>query len=180
MLKTKKKKTKKTEIDSLNEQLTDLDVKLRTALADYQNLKKELEKQHELKTAMVKKSVFSDLIDLFSDIFFAVEQLPKETQEDSNISGVFLILNKYHDLLKNHGVSEILFSEGDDYDAGEAEVLGVVAHPELNHKVAQTIQPGYKIGEVMIKPAKVMIYKVDKKVQKEKESQDSHSSSNNK
>lgn len=146
-------------IEELSTQVSDLDVKLRSALADYQNLKKELEKQHEMQTAIVKKRVFSDLIDIFTDLFFALEQLPQDLQDNPNIHGITHIMSKYQDLLRNHGVTEIVFKEGDDYNSELAEVLGIVNHEEISGKVAQMIQPGYKIGDVMIRPARVMIYK---------------------
>jgi molecular chaperone GrpE len=158
------KRTKgETELESkvtqLSDQVADLDNKLRTALADYQNIRKELEKQQELRESMLKKHVFNDLIDIFSDLFFAMEQLPTELKNDTHIHGLTHIIAKYKDLLRNHGVTEISFAEGDAYDAKYAEVLGVVSHAEFDNKIAQMIQPGYRIGEVLIKPARVMIYK---------------------
>lgn len=148
-----------TTVSVLSDQVVDLDIKLRTALADYQNIRKELEKQQEMREAMIKKHVFNDLIDIFSDLFFAVGQLPENLKKDSHIFGIMNIMAKYKDLLRNHGVTEISFVEGDVYDAKSAEVLGVINHPEMDGKVAQLIQPGFRIGDVLIKPARVMIYK---------------------
>jgi molecular chaperone GrpE (heat shock protein) len=150
-------------VSELSEYTLDLETKLKTALADYQNMRHEIETQQAMQQAMVKKRVFSDLIELFTDIFYAVEQLPTEIKDSSSLQGISLILAKYTDLLKNHGVTEITFAEGDDYDASKAEVLGVLTHNEYDLKVAQTIQPGYRIGEVMIKPARVMIYRKEMK-----------------
>jgi molecular chaperone GrpE (heat shock protein) len=150
-------------VTSLSDQVVDLDTKLKSALADYQNMRREVETQQTLQQAMVKKRVFSDLIELFTDIFYAIEQLPQDLTNNESIKGISLILSKYKDLLKNHGVTEISFQEGDDYDATVAEVLGVVTHTDFDLKVAQTIQPGYRIGEVIIKPARVMIYKKEVK-----------------
>lgn len=163
----KKGNGKQTQVDSeleskvtqLSEQVTDLDTKLRTALADYQNIRKELEKQHELRESILKKHVFNDLIDIFSDLFFAMEQLPAELKQDNHIQGLTHIIAKYKDLMRNHGVTEISFAEGDAYDPKFAEVLGVINHSEFDNKVAQLVQPGYRIGEVLVKPARVMIYK---------------------
>jgi len=149
------------QLELLTEQVTSLDIKLRTALADFQNLRKELEKQHEMRESVIKKHVFNDLIDIFSDLFFAVEQFPEELKKDSHIAGIVNIMAKYKELLKNHGVTEISFLEGADYDPKYAEVLGIVNHKELTNKIAQTIQPGFRIGEILIKPARVMIYKKD-------------------
>ncbi|MFZ6022500.1 MAG: nucleotide exchange factor GrpE [Patescibacteria group bacterium] len=146
-------------VEQLSEQVTDLDTKLKTALADYQNIRKEIEKQQDLRESMLKKHVFNDLIEIFSDLFFAVEQLPTNLKEESHIHGILHIMSKYKDLLKNHGVTEISFEEGSEYEAKHAEVLGIVNHETYDNKVAQTIQPGYRIGDVLIKPARVMIYR---------------------
>lgn len=146
-------------VTQLTDQVTDLDTKLRTALADYQNIRKELEKQQEMQQAMLKKRVFSDLIEIFSDLHFALDQFPVELKENSSVLGILNIIAKYKDLLKSHGVTEISFTEGDIYDANVAEVLGIIPHAEFDNAVAQTIQPGYRIGDVLVKPARVMIYK---------------------
>ncbi len=147
------------QVSQLSEQVSDLDTKLRTALADYQNIRKELEKQQDLRESMLKKHVFSDLIDIFTDLAFAVDQLPESLKTDNHVQGVLNIMMKYKDLLRNHGVTELSFQEGDAYDPKYAEVLGVLSHPEMDGKVAQMVQPGYRIGDVLIKPARVMIYK---------------------
>ena len=152
-----------TQVSTLAEQVSDLDTKLRTALADYQNIRKELETQHGMREAMLKKHVFSDLIDIFTDLFFAVEQLPAELKQDTHVSGIVQIMSKYKDLLKSYGVTEIMFKEGDAYDSHVAEVLGVISHPEFDNKIAQMIQPGYTIGDVLIKLARVMMYKKEQK-----------------
>ncbi len=147
------------QVEALTQQVTDLDVKLRGALADYQNMRREQTQQQELRESMIKKHVFADLIEIFSDLFYAVDQLEPEMRKDSHMEGIVQIMMKYKDLLKNHGVTEITFNEGDEYDAQVAEVLGIVSHTEMDNKVAQLIQPGYKIGEVLIKPARVMMYR---------------------
>lgn len=147
------------QVSQLSEQITDLDAKLRTALADYQNIRKEVEAQQALRESMVKKHVFGDLIELFTDLFFAVEQMPRELQENAHVHGVVHIMEKYKNILKAHGVTEISYKEGDAYDSKNAEVLGIVNHAEMDGVIAQLIQPGYRIGEVLVKSAKVMIYK---------------------
>lgn len=151
------------QVAQLSAQITDLDSKLRTALADYQNIRKEVESQQTLREAMVKKHVFGDLIDLFTDLFFAVEQIPTELQKNSHVHGVIHIMEKYKDILKAHGVTEISYKEGDAYDSKNAEVLGIVNHAEMDGVIAQLIQPGYRIGDVLVKSAKVMIYKKQQK-----------------
>jgi len=146
-------------IAELEEKLLDSDTKLKGVLADYQNMLKEVERQRNFLADIVKKAVFSDLIELFTDLYISIDQLPSELKNDTHVSGVVLIINKYKDLLTRHGVTEITFTEGDAYDPSKAEVIGFLENEAHKGKVAQTVQPGYIINDVIIKPARVLIYK---------------------
>lgn len=146
-------------IAELEQKLADSDAKMKSALADYQNIVKEVEKQRSFLADIVKKAVFSDLIELFTDLYMSIDQLPADLKDDTHISGVVLIINKYKDLLAKHGVTEITFAEGENYDPSKAEVVGFLESEEYKGKVAQTVQPGYVINDVIIKPARVLIYK---------------------
>lgn len=146
-------------VDELEIRVTDSENKLRTALADYQNMLREVDKQRAFVTDMIKKDVFSDLIELFTDLYMSLEQLPAEMKEDSHIQGVSIIVTKYRDLLKKHNVTELSFKEGDSYDPAKAEVVGIIPDAEKDGVIHSTMQPGYSINDVLIKPARVMIFK---------------------
>lgn len=154
----KKQKGQVTENNTLEEKIIDLETKLKFALADYQNLAKEVENQKLLRERIIKKNVFSDLIDIFTDLFIALESLPKELIDNPNIHGLVHIIVKYKELLNNHGVEQIDFIVGADYNAETSEVIGTIPSEENVGKVAQVVQPGYKIQEMVIKPAKVLIF----------------------
>lgn len=154
----KKQKGQVTENNTLEEKIIDLETKLKFALADYQNLAKEVENQKLLRERIIKKNVFSDLIDIFTDLFIALESLPKELIDNPSIRGLIHIIEKYKTLLNNHGVEQINFIVGADYDSETSEVIGTVLSEENVGKVAQVVQPGYKIQEMVIKPAKVLIF----------------------
>lgn len=159
----KKKSKKRLELEKrvtdLESRLEETDGKLRMALADYHNVLKEVEKQRSFAADMLKKQVFSDVIGLFTDLFFGVEQLPQEMRDNPHIQGITFIIQKYKDLLKKHGVTELIYNEGDATDHSKAEVVGIVAHPEYDNKVAKTVEPGYCINDVLIKPARILVYK---------------------
>lgn len=146
-------------IADLEEKVISGENKLKSALSDYQNILKEVETQRAFTTSLIKKEVFGDLIELFTDLYFGLSQLPQEMRENPHIVGVESIMMKYRDLLKKHGVSEIQFAEGDTYDPAKAEVVGFIPDAEKDGKVATTVQPGFTINDVMIKPARVMIFK---------------------
>lgn len=146
-------------ITELESKVQDTETKLKSALADYQNMLREVDTQREFTSSLIKRAVFKDLIDLFTDLYFGLEQLPKELRENSYVVGLEGIIAKYRDLLKKHEITEIRFNDGDAYDPGKAEAVGIIPDAEKDGKVASTVQPGYSINDVLIKPARVMIFK---------------------
>src|SRR5690606_20308490 len=92
-------------IQELELRIADTESKLRSALADYQNLLREVEKQRNFLADIIKKEVFSDLIDVFTDLYIGIEQIPQDLKDNSHISGILIIINKYRDLLKKHNVT---------------------------------------------------------------------------
>lgn len=147
------------EVAQLKELVAVTQDQLKTALADYQNMLKQVEQQKAFTADLIKKAVFSDLIDLFTDLAMGMDQLPAELRENPHVSGFTGIILKYRDLLNKHGVTELLFAEGDQYDPGKAEVVGMLVDESKAGKVAQTVQPGYAINNVLIKPARVIIFR---------------------
>lgn len=159
----KKEQKKKDEIIKLKSEIDDIRNKLLKALADYQNLQKDCQRREKHIMDLVKKEVFKDLLDLFSDLYISVDALDDKAKENPYIQGVLLILEKYKDLLKKHGVEEISLEHGDTYDFNLAEVIGVEPHEKHDNKVKQTVEPGYKIGPYVLRPAKVIVYKKTQK-----------------
>lgn len=157
--KSKKRIELEKRVTDLETKIQDTDAKLRMALSDYQNMLREVEKQRNFAADMLKKQVFSDLIEIFTDLFMGIEQLPKELKEDAHIKGLVMIISKYKELLTKHNVTEISYKEGDSYDAAKAEVIGIIPSKEHDNKVSQTVQPGYCINDVLIKPARILVFK---------------------
>ncbi len=155
----KAKKQKQKTVEKLEAEVADLKNKLLKALADYQNLQKDFERREKHIMELVKKEVFKDLLELFSDLYISVDALDDKAKENPYIKGVLLVLEKYKQLLKKHGVEEISPVAGEPYDFNVAEVIGVENHSVHDNKIKQTVEPGYKIGRYILRPAKVIVYK---------------------
>ena len=147
------------EVQQLQKQIQDLNNKLLRALADYQNLVKEFERKELQIMNIVKREVFKDLLELFTDLYISTQQLDEKSKENPYIKGILLIIEKYEKLLKKHGVTEVVYKEGDKYSLDDAEIIGVENHKEYDNVVKQTVEPGYKIGPYILRPAKIIVYK---------------------
>jgi|GEM_PF-2315565 len=153
----------KSEIEQLRAELEDTKNKMLHALADYQNLARDLDRERAMNIFIAKKEVFKDLIELFSDLFLGLSHLADDIKNSPDIKGIFLIMEKYRGILSKHGIVEITFKEGDALDSNKAQVLGFIKtnKKELENKIAQVAEPGYGTIEYVIAPAKVFVYKFD-------------------
>ncbi len=174
MLKSKKQdKNQHNTCKKHKEQIQELKNELLRALADFQNYQKRVEQRKEQEHKLVKRDVFKDIIMLFENLHIALDNLKPELKEHPDIQGIVLILEQYKDILKKHGVEEISYKPGDTPDITATEIIGTEPLPkkskesssqsqnnpqDLKGKVAKLITPGYKIGDIIIKQARVIVY----------------------
>jgi molecular chaperone GrpE len=125
---------------------------LKRLQADFENYKRrQAESQKELKSFLVEK-VVSDITPVLDNFYQATSFIPEDQKDSPFIAGIMYIQKQLEDALKNHGLSIIEVKEGDAFDpalheavAGEGSV------------VAKVLQPGYKLGERVVKPARVNV-----------------------
>lgn len=153
-------------ISQLEDKVNDLNNKLLMTLADYQNLVKSVERQKEQLVSIVKKDVFADLIELFTDLYVSIDALDDKAKDNPYIRGVLQIIEKYKNLLKKHGVDEISFKEGDAIDPNYMQVIAYEPSDKLDNKVFKVVEPGYKIGDYVLRPARVIAFKLVKQDKK--------------
>jgi molecular chaperone GrpE (heat shock protein) len=72
--------------------------------------------------------------------------------------GVEIAQRRFLNTLEQHGVEKIS-PEGEMFDPNEAEAVRVdsLDSPHDNGKVTETLRPGYKLGERVIRPARVAV-----------------------
>jgi molecular chaperone GrpE len=121
-------------------------------------------KQEDDRKAMVSESLreriltrFLSVIDSFNMAFANKEAWEKV--DDNWRKGVEYIYAQMNTIFEEYGVKEV-GEEGDDFDPNIHESIDMVEtnKKELDHKVAKVIQRGYKLGERVIRPARVNLY----------------------
>ena len=134
------------------------------AKADYINLQKELDSAHVNSSILTKEKVVERLLpalDSFEMAFANLEhweKLDKEWQD-----GMKSIHKQFLAGLQNSGI-ETIEDSGVPFDPGVHQSISVVEtnDEKLNHMVEKVLQVGYKIGDRVIRPAKVTIYEYKK------------------
>jgi molecular chaperone GrpE len=136
------------------------------ALADYKNLQKETNERRGEWAQMSKAQILEDFIpvyDNFKSAFFHHPILQADNEEHKQIKnwidGIGFIMKQFGDVMKNHGIEEIK-TIGEKFDPNLHESMG---EEEMEGKeagiIVKELVGGYKMGNKVIKAAKVIIAK---------------------
>jgi molecular chaperone GrpE len=144
------KKTKKIidndQIKVLEDQVTDLDLKWKRALADYQNLEKRTDNERKSFIRFANAALIERILDIIDDL----ERASKHLKDD----GINLIVKQFNDLLKEEQVEEIQALD-QIFDPEKMECVEITSGEK--DTVTRVTQKGYTMGELILRPAKVEV-----------------------
>ena len=134
--------------------------KLVRSQADFENLRKRLEKDKLEFLKYANEGVLLELLNVLDDLERTIN-LAESGHEDLNafLKGVEMILAHLYDILKEHGVRPIE-AEGNGFDPHYHEALMQVENNDLpEHTIVEVLQKGYLMNERVIRTAKVKVSK---------------------
>ncbi len=149
----------KKEIEELKLQRDEYKAGWMRAQADYQNLQKEVANRKSEWAKMSEAQILEEFIPVYDHLKLAISNEQLASKSDPWVEGVKFILKQFAGILKNHGIEEIktvgeMFNP-ELYEAvGEEEVEGKEAG-----EIIREVDAGYKIGNKVLKAAKVIICK---------------------
>jgi len=153
------------ELDQLKLQLAEAEAKnaelqdkyLRQA-AEFDNYRKRTikEKADLIKSAAEKLMVAE--LPVVDDMDRALENMEKGMDADACIEGFKLIVHKFKNILTQNGLEKIE-TDGQEFDTDYHEAIALIPAPseELKGKILDCVQPGYKLGDKVIRHAKVAV-----------------------
>lgn len=155
----KKGKLPTTNYQLLQKQIEDLTFALQRERADSQNLRRRHEEQIGSLKNMVKAAVVSDLLPAIDNLELALKHTPKDLDGHDYVKGVQGVAKQFDKALTDLGVERIK-SIGEVFDPklheavmfeDDGETLGT------DEIVYEELQPGYKIGDEIIRHARVKV-----------------------
>jgi molecular chaperone GrpE len=141
------------ELDKLRQEKQDLENQCKRALADYQNLVKNvaIEKNEIFKYSLV--GFLTEILPVYDNLKTAIRTLKPEEQNNSWVEGIKYVIKQFKDIFTANGIEEIkTIGEKFDYNTMEA----VEGEGDI---VSQEIRPGYILNGKVIIPAKVIVLK---------------------
>ena len=169
----KKASKKKVEKESINEspenQVEDLKLedqlkeekdKFLRLFAEFENYKRRTAKERIELFSTASEEVMVSLLPILDDFDRASAEIEKD-KDNEIFKGVLLIKNKLFDSLKSKGLALIEVNKGDGFNADNHEAVTQIPAPtkDMEGKIIDVIEKGYKLGEKVIRYPKVVIGK---------------------
>jgi molecular chaperone GrpE len=126
------------------------------AKADFINYKKEEMKKLEDVARYGTVDLIKDLISVLDNFDLGLRNLEKTGPVEK---GVYLIRTQIEDILKKRGLEKITIKIGDPFDPSFAEALSEVEAETPPGTIVQEIEPGYRLHDRVIRPARVIVRK---------------------
>lgn len=145
---------------SLEDKLTETEDRYLRARAELENFKRRSEREKSELSSFVKITLLRDVIPLLDDFkrFFEHVENGENSLDESFVQGVEMIRNSLVKILEKHGVEAVEKTGVPvDYNLHEAVLTEPVKDKRKDHTVLQVLEIGYRIGDKLIRPAKVKV-----------------------
>ncbi|OQX71503.1 nucleotide exchange factor GrpE [Candidatus Parcubacteria bacterium 4484_255] len=126
------------------------------AKADYVNRERKIEQERESWIKFSNSKLILEFLHLLDAFNQCLKHIPKESKDEKWVQGVIQIKRQFETFLKAQGVEKIK-TVGEPFDHNYHEAVDRIPSKNFQNIVAREIQAGYKMGEHIIRAAKVII-----------------------
>ena len=142
----------------LKEAKAETDNQLLRLQADFDNFRKRTRSEKEDWRAQIVSGFCGDILPVLDNFRWALMAMEKDDAAKPHLAGVQMILKQLIDVLGTKGVEQIK-TIGEEFDPRYHDAMGQVEVEDeaQNNKVVEEIMAGYKIGEKVIRVARVKV-----------------------
>lgn len=130
------------------------------AQADFENYRKRMAAEVQAAAARGKAEVIREVVPVLDDLERAIQAAgldPEGDSEDGLSHGVLLVFRSLRETLARNGV-EAVDPQGEKFDPTQHEALSTQpAEGVESGVVVEVMQKGYRLGEQLIRPARVVV-----------------------
>jgi molecular chaperone GrpE (heat shock protein) len=138
------------------------EARCKRALADYQNLLKQVANEKQSFYKYVLEEFLQELLPVYDNLKISVGTLSSEEANNPWVEGIKYVIKQFKELLKNNNIEEIeVINKKFDLETMEAVQEDEKSKEKINHNseliCTKEIMPGYKLNNKVIRPAKVLV-----------------------
>lgn len=154
--------SKKPTIAELQKQIADLTDALQRERADADNIRRRHDEQIGSLKTLVKASVVRELLPVIDNFERALKHVPKELAGNDYVKGVQGVVKQFEDTLQKMGVERVK-TVGQVFDPRFHEAISMEDGNGTTEVVCEELQPGFTLGEEVIRHAMVKVKMEDVK-----------------
>ncbi len=155
-------KNTKNELEHYRSLYNDTFNKLKYGLADFDNYRKNVEKQNSLKILSIKADVLSVVVNMREDFMRAIDTIKQKKIDNAILEGLESILKNINIFLEKEGIKEI-DSLNNSFDPNLHEIVGFSYSDDSDgvqeNIVTKEIRKGYLLNDRVLRPSLVEVSK---------------------
>ena len=141
----------------------DLNGKYLRAVADLENVRKRSIRDHEDAVQRTRSQIIGDLLPVIDAFQLGFAEAKKNEEAAQFVEGFSMAMSLLESTLSEYGLA-VIDPKGEDFDAKFHEAIGYEEDAEQEEgTVINTVRPGYRIGEQLLRPATVILAKAPAK-----------------
>lgn len=136
-------------------------------MADFENYKKRQQESAKNIGGYIKEDLILQIIPVIDNFHSATEHIPQEQKVAPWVVGIMYIQKQLEDILKENGVTEMNVEIGNEFDPNLHEAVAnnqetkdkkqETGGKENTNKITRVVLKGYKLGERVIRAARVIV-----------------------
>jgi len=127
---------------------------LQRTTAEYANYRRRTEQDRERQRLAANEQLLREFVPVLDDFQRGLASVPENDETASMIAGLRLVEQKFQNTLRKHGVAPVE-ALGTLFDPSMHEAVEM--DPAGGDTVVAVYQPGYKLGDAMLRPAIVKV-----------------------
>lgn len=133
--------------------------KLRYLMADFDNYRKQMEKQVESKIEENRGLLFIKILKIYDDCILALETLKNGQYDSTVVGGIQGIMTNFESFMKEEGMVEIE-SMNTPFDPNVHDAIGFVTNDLApDNTIMEVVRKGYLLNNKVLRPSSVILSK---------------------
>jgi molecular chaperone GrpE len=133
--------------------------KLRYLMADFDNYRKQMQKQVESKIEENRGQLFMKIIKIYDDCVLALEALKNDQYDSTVIGGIQGIMTNFESFMKDEGMVEIE-TMNTPFDPNVHDAIGFVTNDLApDNTIVEVVRKGYLLNNKVLRPSSVILSK---------------------
>ncbi len=143
---------------SLEDQLGEAKDKYLRLYSEFENFRRRTSKERLDLISTANRDLMSEVLPVLDDFERAMSSSSESENYKAFKEGMGLIQSKLNKVLENKGLKQMGVKKGDKFDDEMHEAITQIpAEKKLEGKIVDVVEPGYYLGEVVVRFAKVVV-----------------------